>query len=415
MGHLSLALALPLLGTLGSLELATGVEGDTSAGLMAVMPDRPSVPAMDATLTLLSGMRVISDGSNFTLAYRPRYYYQIPNVAGQSLPLFLHQLATSYQADWTKRASFRWAANGSLGAMSYASLLDTFPAGTAATITSSGFIPLGTASTNASFSYRTSQINNVSIGGNMDYRTLVGAEDANEQMFPTTFNVGLQLSDAVQLSARDLVVFNLASNFVLRDADDMLPGGTTVGGRANNAIANASLSWGRDLSQRTTLTGAAGVAMGGLTAGASVSAFPTFSIGIRNSSNALNSRWVTDFMAGERGFLDPILGTFRPQGFLSYGLSGQHGRYWSSRTALEMALPLAQKPMRPMQYESGAGCSFALYYQLARGFSANASVQWRLRASHWKELDALQTQNQLTGGVGFRYTFGTDQTTGGWL
>lgn len=411
MGPVAFAWTFSLLGAGGVTDIATGIDGRSTGGLMAVVPGEESTPAIDFTMTLMAGLRRSSRQSTFLLVYRPRYYYQIPNVADNNFPLFMHQLETSYLGNLSPRTSVSWSANGEAGAVSYSSLLQLFPTGTAAV--GGRFIPLGNVNTSGAITHQTSPLNSVTAEAVAGYRTVLGSD--NSAGIPTSVDLGGQVTNAVQLSPRDQLALSVGTTYVVRDlaGDSPTPETTTLANENLSGVLSAT--WRRSLRRVSNLEVQGGVGASGLDGNTPFSVFPIFTISNVSNFRGLGSNWIWNSSLGARGFFDPLLATFRPQGFMTLSLAGQHSRALSSGVTFNFFTPLTTEAILPYQYETNSGLAIRLSYLLAPGVTANMGANWQFRGGHWSEFSALRLQNELTGMFGIRYTLGTENTHGSWL
>ncbi len=411
MSPILLAVLLPVLGDTTTFEVAGGAEATARGGLMAVTPRDPSRLAADAAITLLSGVRARGESSNFTLVYRPRYYYQVPNVADTKLPLFLHQLRASYTDALTRKTTLNWSAQGSVGALSYSSLLQLFPAGTAAAAT--GFIPLATGNTSASVRHAFSRAALTSLEVNAAYSSLIGSNH-DDVAIPTSFNVGGRLSQTWKLDRRNTLGADAGANYVIRDPNST-GNNSEVALASQNWLGSFGISWQHTLAAQSTLGVTAGVGLSAFDGLVPRSAFPTFSLSYTDQHRALGATWNWTAAAGARGYFDPLLTTFRPQGFANLTLDGRHGRHTRSQLTGLFWTTLSEEPIVPSQFETTGQARLTLRQQFTPQLSGNVGGEWYLRAGHLSQTQTPLVQHQFIAFIGLRYTLGADSSQGSWL
>lgn len=410
MTPLLLALALPVLGDTAKVDVAGGAETVVRGGMMAVTSGRPSQPAVDFALTLLSGVRVRDEKSTFSLSYRPRYYYQIPNIAETKLPLFLHQLRGMYNAALGQRTTFAWSGQGSVGALNYSSLLQMFPDGTAAAATS--FIPLATGNTTASLNHAFSRRAVSTLGVSAAYSSLTGSA-RDTVAIPTTLNAGGRLGQTLQVTRRDRLGADVSASYVMRNPN--LAGNTTSNLVTKNWIGSVSVNWARTLGTASSLGLLGGLGFSGFDGIVPRSIFPTFSLSITDVERALGATWNWAASAGARGYYDPLLTTFRPQGFANVTLGGQLSQYLRSELTGTFWTTLSAQPIQPDQFETNAQVRMIFRYQFTRELGAHCGGEWTLRAGHLSQFDQPLVQHQAIGFLGVRYTLSNEAAQGNWL
>ncbi len=401
-----LAWAIGVVAQSAKVDLATGADMRVSAGQMAVSPDRRAVPAVDATLTLLNGVRVASKRYSFVLRYRPTYYYQLPNLTKSNWPLFLHQVDGSLGAALSRRTSFSWSGNARVGDINYSSLLRVLPSGTAAS--TSRLVPITSVGSSLTLAHRLSRTNSFSAGTTASYRTSTGSAPA----FPTVASATVQLSDQVVLGRSDSL--SMGGSITHFHANRFESGGAAFAGRDYGA-GGVQLTLSHRTSRSGSLGVTAGVSAAGIYGDVPFSIFPTAAANFSSEFKALDTRWSISGMGGLQGFQDPLLGTFRPQGFLGATLSANHTADLSSSASLSLTSSVAGEPIRPPQYESSGSASWRLSYQLSPLFTTYGGVAWRLRAPHWSQWSSLPLQNEMTGFLGCRIRIGTGTSRGRWL
>ncbi|HXS16272.1 MAG TPA: hypothetical protein VN764_03735 [Polyangiaceae bacterium] len=406
-----LALSIPFVGSGTRLEVGAGAEGVTRGGTMAISPDEPSTPAVDFTLALLSGVRATSQRTTFILRYRPQYYYQIPNVAGSSLPLFLHRVDSSYITAPSRRTTVNLAASGSAGAISYTSLLQQFPQGTAAAAT--GFIPLATVGASATVAQRTSTTNTLSIGANSNFRTVLGSDVENSGVTPS-LGAGIVISDSLRLSLVHQVGASFTVNYI---ASDLMGWADTQQSAViqESLIGEVAGTWNMSFDRTSDLNLSLGAAVSAVNGPTPSSAFPTFNVAFTKRSRGLGSTWVSHLSGGVYGYLDPLLAVFRPQAATSLGIGGQHGRKLRSQLSYSLSTSLAPEALSPAQYETNGNLFLTIAYQVSEAASLSTGGAWQLRMGHWSQLSTPEGQNQVTVMFGFRYVLSTRAREASWL
>lgn len=407
MGPTYLAWALSLLGDASTVDVASGAEVIVRGGAMAVVPNEAAIPAMEYSLTTMSGIRVASVRTTFTLRYRPLTYYQIPNIADVQRPLYLHRLDGNYATSLSPRVSFEWSGDARAGDVTYASLARTFDGGT--TAAAAARLPLLFLSTSATASYATGNRNTVSVGSNVSYRSVLNTlADSESAQIPETLNLGMTLSDTVVLTSRDQFEVAVGATYSQVESIGQQQVGDAVFG---TALAN----WSHRHSERSDSTLTGGVGASRSVDGGPTSLFPLVSAAHINRFRWLGDAFTSSVAGGVRGFVDPILATIRPQAFLAWGLTGQHSRSFSTRAGLSAWTSLTRVPVEPAQYETNGSLDFAGIYALSPGLSFRAGVAWQGRAPHLAQMEALTIQSQPTVFVALRGTLGTDGLQGSWL
>ncbi len=398
------ALTLPSAGEKSRFDLASGVQLSSTNGMMAAVPNEPSQLTTQLRLTMLQGVRVSSERTSFVLRYSPLINYQYPNAADVVRPLFVHNLSSAYQSRLNRRVSFGWNVLGTAGDLNYASLLRAFEGGT--TATAGSFVPILFVSTNATLATRTSSKNLLSIGANTAYRTSIDDSDQPQTVVPAQ-DFGVTVTDAWRFAPNETLSLTAQAIYINRlESNDVV--GDTVGGQG-------SVGWGHRFSQVSSLEINGGVGVSSAGQDVPLTAFPTGYVSFLTQSHALSSVWSFNASAGARGFLDPVLATYRPQVFVSLSATGQHGRRLQSRFAASLATVADSERVVPEQYETFGNCDLGAAYFFVPEFSLQAGVRSSLRAGHFSDLSAPVPQGELAGVLSVRYTLGTDRRHGSWL
>lgn len=407
MGPTILAWAMALLGDATTVDIASGAEVMVRGGAMAVVPNEAARPAMEYSLTTMSGIRISTERTEFTLRYRPLTYYQLPNVAEVRRPLYLHRLSGGYSTSISPRLNFNWSGEGRVGDVTYANLARTFEQGT--TATAAARFPLLFLSTNATSTYATGNRNTVSVGSDVSYRSVMNTLAQSENLrIPETLNVGMTLSDTLALTRQDQVGISIGATYSHVDSLRLEQAGSYVFG-------TALLNWGHrpSPSSNTTLEGGLGATRG--VEGGPTSLFPVLTAAHTNTFRWWGDSFNSSFSGGARGFVDPILATLRPQGFLNWSLTGRHTRLFSTQTGVSGFTSITSTPVEPARYESNGSLNFAGIFDLSPGINFRTGVAWQVRAPHLTQMDALIIQSQPTAFVALRGTIGTDGLNGSWL
>ncbi len=407
-GACCLAWMFTVLGAGQTTDLAAGADLGASAGLISVEPNASSVPGVNSTATLLSGIRIRSARTSFIASYRPQFFYQIPNVADVNRPLVLHRAAATLATRLSARSSLGWSATGAIGDLSYSNLVRSFDQGTSAV--ASGVVPILLATTSGNFQHQTSPQNSVSIAGNASVRTSFDSDSQQSSTVPPSLDWTLQVSDTYALSLRDRVGASLGTTYVYRPPSDASVG--TSFQDSLNVAFNAN--WQRNLSRRSDLSVRVGGAVSKSEVTGDFSGFPTATVSHGFRARSFGSFWTSSLSTGLQGALDPLLATYRPNAFFSWMLTGRHSEAWSSNAGLNFAVPVA-KPLVPSQYETNASVVLGLNYLTPSGLMLRGGLSSSLRTAHPATIDALTPTFEATGFLGVRYTFGTGQANGTWL
>lgn len=408
-----IALALPLLGSGATVDVAAATVTELEAGRRPVQFDEPSRPAADLVSSLPLGVRVLSRRTDFRFVYTPRLQLQIPNAASTYRPLQMHQLASVYSSELSRRTQIRAAVLGAAGETSYSSVQEYFEPGT-----SDGrrrFASLITANGSVGTSTRTSPRNSVGwllaggYRGPLDREQSLEADGgATNRNLRTSYDTTLTLQDTYILSPQDGLVFSVYSGYlgIIDNANPLSQDQIGTGG---------DVSWMHRLSPRAdfTLTGGAILVYG--TSAKTFDLAPT-ALGTHSVSFlGAGGRWTATTSLGVRSFIDRVSATYRSRASGRFNLVGRFGRSWIFSVYADGSTALADEPIQPATYESRAGVGQTTSYLFSRRGNVNWGVRGGLRAPHLSQWDALAPQNELTAFVGFRWNIGTDREHGSWL
>lgn len=410
MGPLLAFWAVAVLGQAGKADVATGADLRFGGGLMALSPNDPASLATDLALTLLAGVRVASERTSFVVRYRPTYYYQIPSPGRLDLPLFLHDAESTLTTHLDRRTTFDWTARGTVGELSYASLLRYLPTTTSAA--GAPLMPLVLASTNVSLGYRVTQRQQLGVGAGANYRSTFGLGPDGGAGIPNSANVTVNVFDQITLNQTNDLTFRVAANYLRVE----IPEQASISGvPPDNFIVSPALVWNHRPSEVTTLEATLGINLAGLSKDAVFSVYPTASVMYRDEAKWLGSRWGTSLSTGMSGYADPLLGTFRPQAFLSGSIVGTHADDIETTAMFAFSTSVATEPLTPAQYESSGQALLRVGYAPTPLWSIFCGASWQLRAGHYLRLDDITPQHQAMAFIGLRIRLGTGSSRGGWL
>lgn len=405
------ALSLSLLGSGARVDVAAATVSEVSAGRRPLVFDAPSRPAAVATTALPLGMRVLSLRTTFLLVYTPSLELQIPNAARTYRPLHMHQLASLYTTQLTRRTSFRAGALGAAGETSYGSLQNYFASGDSTA--GARITRLASASGSVGTQTQTSRLNTLGWSLTGGYRTPLNQNDSDRdgstrRTLPTSYDATLVVQDSYILTLRDGIGVSVQAGYlgIVRDVSEF---------SQDQAITGGDISWFRRLSLQSelTLTGGATVAYGRDTKTYSIA--PTAAASHTHTFRGAGATWSATTSVETRGFMHRATATYRPRGSGRFSLSGQFGRPWRLSFYVTGSTSLANEPIAPASYESNAGAGQTTTYSFNSRGNVNFGVRAGLRGPHLSERDALRSQEDLAAFVGFRWNIGTDREYGSWL
>ncbi len=406
----TILLVVPLLGDGTQIDVAAAVEAQTGAGVLPLLPDEPSTPALDSSLVFLSGMRTTSARTTFEISYRPRLVLQFPNLLDAVRPLLLHQVLLSYRSSLTERTAIETSIAGSAGEVSYIAQQQVFAPGSSPT----ELVPLVFGTVSSNLSHRTSRRNTVTAGLSSGYSAPLGSSEVDTAVFPESFDAAATLSDAYSLTQRDqLEVTGTSQYFQVTQYNPDV----TLALDLELSTFGASVTWTHRLSERTSV---------GLTSGGAL----TYTLGtgemgfIPEGTFLHDTNWragqtgySSTFNAGVRGFLDRLAGTYSPQGFVSWSLGAKIGRLWTTGVSAFASTSLASEPVVPPQYESFGSLEQLTAFRVSQNAQLRFGVRSSVRGPHLRAEPAPSPtlQPEFLGFLGFRYGLGTDRQQGNWL
>lgn len=403
---LALPFVLPMMGTGTATDFGAGAETRAGGGLIPNQAASASDPAFESSLTLLSGMRIRSRRTQFSLRYQPRLYLLVPNAAGVDRPLLFHQGSSSYQTNLTRRLEFSLSARGGAGELSYNSLQLFFDPGTGAL--QQAVIPLAVVNGKSALAYRSTprHTTTFSVGagvrGPLEEQPETAPDDPAR--FQTSTNAQVELSHAYDVSKTDQVGLSSEAGFFASDRGEQL------------VLLGGSAFWSHQLEVSKSLMFTAGAQHSrSLEGGVAGGVVPTGSVTYGSAWHVAGHPWKSAVSFGVRGFFDQAFFVYRSQAFAQWSLDGQLNRAWSTGVDLFASAPLSEEPLTPPRRESFAGVRIPANYELNNHMTFLFGGRFMVRAPHPTAFDQMNSQIEAAGFVGLRYTIATDRTQGDWL
>jgi hypothetical protein len=416
---LTIAMALPLLGSGMVTDLGTSADVTGSGGLAPAEANQPAERMVNAALTLASGVRLRSRRTTFSIIYAPRWSLEYPEIQDLGRPLLLHELRSRYDSNLSPRTNLNLNLDGSAGEVSYGDLRRIFDPGTG-TI-QARVVPLFRASLNLGLSHHLNRIHTLGTSWLVGYRGPLddpnpdgsGGEDGSEveDAFPTSYNVSGTVSDAIALSVRDQLTLNLRGGYLAGERTAAFGSSTP----SELLAFGSDVGWSRTMSARSTMNLTAGAALSYSLDVHEVSLIPNLVFAHSTRWQIGRQVWTSSFTTGVNGFVDEVSATFRSQGMAGWSLNGEIGRDWSTGVEFHASTALDPDPIEPAQYESNISLALPTRYRVTLNSELSFGATAILRAPHILGTENLTSQGELTVYLGYRVHFGTSSEQGSWV
>lgn len=411
-----LAVALPILGSGVTTDVAVASDVRSGGGLAPNEANEAAEPQAEGAVTVSSGLRIQSRSSVFMVSYSPRLYVELPEALELGRPLLLHQVRSSYATNLSPRTQFDSTLDGGAGELSYSDLSQVFDP--SAGVVQGRVIPLLYGDLTLSLNHRASRRHTLGVSSTTGYRGPL--EDAafegddefvSETPLPKSFNTSVTLSDAYAVTSRDGLRFSLRGGYLTSDEQSIAESNVP----RESMVLGSNVAWTRSLNAGSSFGLTTGVAFNYALDLERISMIPNLVATHTTRWRVGRQEWISMLSGGMNGFLDEVTATFRPQGFANWSLSGAIGRYWTTGVNLFGATSLDPEPQQPPQYESNVGLILPSTYRVSLNSILSFGVNGTIRGPHLLDTGALRAQGELTAYVGYRIHFGTDESQGSWL
>jgi hypothetical protein len=317
-------------------DAAAGVEGEVAAGRAPVQLTGPEENSLTFTLVPGAALRLRSMTDTLTLTYTPRIFYRIPNALEVNRPLLLHQMTVDHSDKVSRRLTWNSTFSASVGEVDYTASNLVFNTVTSAVRTSVTDIIRLDGQTG--FQYELSRLVRWTLDVNADYTRPLGDDrytpPVNVDGSPV--DVGDVPVGGVPESAQVSTVSGLS--YAVTRADRVgLSGEITYQWFPDTGrflLLSPSMFWDKQLSRRTDIGVAAGVAyvvtveaLDGRDQENSFGGTGSFSY------NSIIYRARSAVMSLHLGgsldwFFDPIAGTSQPRAGVDASSNIEVGRDW---------------------------------------------------------------------------------------
>jgi hypothetical protein len=379
-------------------DLATGARAELNVGRIPVNAGSPSESGTEETIVLRSGVRLMSPTSTFSLSYTPQYYLRLPDALGVGRPLLLHDGGLLWLARLSPRVSMNFGLRSSAGELSNSGFQLFFEPGTGRLEAS--IVPIFRLSSNLGMSALTGKRQTTTVALSGSHNDSLGDSTA----LTTSDNLALSLSHSIGLSPRTSAGISAQGGYVGRDESDS----ATVGGQLF-------------LSQQLTPSGVLRVGVGanqGWALGGSVSwPLPTVDVGYRTRFTGAGQSWNLDVSSGTRAFFDVTSAIYRPQVFLSAGVTGTILQTWTVGSTLTFSADISGSNLtaggQPTQFRFNVPIGYRISETVRLAFGLRLALS-APPISMWDTSDGT-IQDQVSVFVSLDWSAGTDRNRGGWL
>lgn len=421
-------------------EAAGGVEGEVAAGRAPIQLQGPEENSLTFTLVPGAALRLRSMTDTLTLTYTPRIFYRIPNALEVNRPLLLHQFTLDHSDKISRRLTWTSTLSASVGEVDYTASNLVFNTATSAVRTSvTDMIRLDG---QTGFQYELSRQLRWTWDVNADYTRPLGSEVYAPPVSPdgTPVDVGDIPVGGVPESAQVSTISGIS--YAVSRADRVgLSGEVTYQWFPDTGrflLLSPSLFWDKQLSRRTDIGVAAGVAyvvtvetLDGREQDNSIGGTGSFSY--NSVVYRARSAVVSMGLAGSLDwFFDPIAGTSQPRAGVDANSNIQIGRDWQitpnasfytllresntdggvGRTPGEANTTVELISLDATQLRGEIPCS----YRLSNLAYLNFGVRGSLRGRSVLDDDfRLTEQVEFWAFAGLTLRFATGRDTGSWL
>jgi len=402
---LSISLLLDVLpvGSGTRVDLAAGARAEVNVGRLPVASTQVSSTGTEETIVLRSGLRVISPTSSLILAYTPQYYLRVPDVLGIGRPLLLHDGRLVYSARLTPRLSLDWTFRSAAGELSNSRLTTVFDPGTGTL--DSRVVPIVSLATRFAMNALTGRRHRSSLAIIASHNDSIGPDSA----FERSDNARLQLSHTLTLSRRSAAGVSGEVGYVAQE------------GQLDSAIVGGQVFVDQRLGDESNLRVGVGINQGWALGGELTWPLPTLDVAYRTAFAATGQRWALNMGGGTRAFFDVTSAVYRPQGYVTAGLSGQIHQVWTVSSNLTFSADISgQEPTledgeqgtaQPTQFNFDVPVS----YRIDTGFYLNFGLRVALNAPPLWSFDTGTFQDQFSFFAALEWRTSNERTRGGWL
>jgi len=394
--------ALPI-GAGTRIDVGTGARAELNVGRVPVTSVNTSAPGTEETVTLRSGVRLISPTSSLSLIYRPQYYLRLPDVLDIGRPLLLHDGSLNWAARFSRRLSLSWVLRSSAGELPGSNLLTVFDPGTG-TVASS-VVPVFRVMTSLGLNALTGKRHTTSVTVNASHNDFLDADTPLQ----SSENVGLDLSHSISLSRRTMAGVSGQIGYVAREDQQ------------ESATVGSQLFLSQQTGPVTSIRVAGGASLGWALAGDISWPLPTLEVGYRTQLRASGQSWNLNLASGTRAFFDVASALYRPQVFLRAGVNGRIHRSWTVASSLSFSADVSGRTgtpedqpgqvVQPTQFNFNLPVSYRIHETLRLQFG----LRLALAGPPLWDFENGTFQDQVSVFVALDWREGNEQSRGGWL
>jgi len=333
-------------------EGAIGVDGEVAAGRAPIEYRGPSTNALTFTLVPGIGGRLRGPDSTLTLSYTPRIFYRLPNALDVDRPLVLHQLALDHVAEIAPRLSWTSSAQFSVGQIDYTAAGVVYdPSLTTSVRSSITDIVRGVGQTG--FKYGISRHTTLNLDASAEYTSTLDAAQIPPEV---ALGEGLEAfgstqPDSFQFSTTPALSYAINRAHHIGTSFDVTY--QWFKQTARYLLLSPDISWDAQLSSRSKLSIAAGVAY----VSTLEAALPQDDQNSWGGTGSVDFESVvhrgagttvtTAFNSSLEWFFDPISGTSQPRAGAKAATVVEVGRDWSFSPEVSFYTLLRQTVIRP--------------------------------------------------------------------
>jgi len=378
-------------------DLATGARAELNVGRIPVNSSDQSELGTEETIALRSGLRLISRTSTFSIAYKPRYYLRLPDDLGAGRPLLLHDGSIRWSAKLSPRLSLNWGFRTSAGELPNSGLQLVFDPGTGRGDTS--VVPVFRIDTSLAMTAKTGKRQQTTASVSGSHNDSFGPNAA----FERSENLVTSVTHSIDLSRRTAVGVSAQAGYVW---PELTSESATIGGQ---------LFVDQRVAEMARLHVGVGVSEGWVWGGEVTWPLPTLDLGYSTSFHATGQAWNLSVNTGTRAFFDVASVLYRPQVFVTAGVSGQILRTWSVASTLTFSTDISRAEETYTGQPTQFSFAFPVTYKVDPNVRVSLGLRLALSAPPLSAWNTAKFQDQISVFLALDWGSGTERSRGSWL